>query len=107
LKPPFFTLLSFLKVVYQIDLKEQGGKIPYPFLCPSLLKTFSMNPFQGQYPNRLVRINATPINPRTHRKPPGVKKAIIIKMIPMTDRKIPSPLPTFLIFTNDSISSSL
>jgi hypothetical protein len=66
-----------------------------------------MNPFQGQYPNRLVRRNATPINPSTHRKLPGVKEAKIIKMTPRTDRKIPSPLPTFLIFPNDSISSSL
>jgi hypothetical protein len=72
-----------------------------------VLKTFSINPFQGQYPNILVRIHATPIIPRTQRKPPGVKKAKIIKRIPMTDRKIPSPLPTFLILTNDSISSPL
>jgi hypothetical protein len=72
-----------------------------------LLKTFSIKPFQGQYPNILVRINATPIIPRIHRKPPGMKKEKIIKIIPMTERKIPSPLPTFLIFKNDPISSSL
>jgi hypothetical protein len=72
-----------------------------------LLKTFSINPFQGQYPNILVRINATPMIPGTQRKPPGMKKEKTIKIIPMADRKIPSPLPTFLIFANDSISSSL
>jgi len=78
----------------------------YPFL-PSLLKTFSIKPFQGQYPNIVVRISATPISPRTHRKPPEMKKAETIKMIPMTDRKIASPLPTFFILPNDSIPAPL
>jgi hypothetical protein len=79
----------------------------YLFLSPSLLKTFSINPFQGQYPNIVVRISATPISPRTHRKPPEMKKAETIKMIPMTDRKIASPLPPFFILTNDSIPAPL
>jgi len=72
-----------------------------------LLKTFSINPFQGQYPNILVRISATPITPRPHRKTPEMKKPKIIKLIPITDRKAASPLPTFFIFTNVSIFSSL
>jgi hypothetical protein len=63
-----------------------------------LLKTFSINPFQGQYPNIAVRIITTPINPRIHRKNPEIKIAKIIKMTPMTDRKIASPLPTFFVF---------
>jgi hypothetical protein len=71
-----------------------------------LLKTFSINPFQGQYPNIAVRIIATPTNPRTHRENPEIRKAKIIKTTPMINRKIPSPLPTFLTLTKDSIFSS-
>jgi hypothetical protein len=63
-----------------------------------LLKTFSINPFQGQYPNMAVRITTTPTNPRTHRKTPEMKKAKIINITPMIDRKTPSPLPTFFTF---------
>jgi hypothetical protein len=36
------------------------------FFVSSLLKTFSMNPFQGQYPNRAVRMIITPTNPAIH-----------------------------------------
>jgi hypothetical protein len=68
-----------------------------------LLKTFSIKPFQGQYSNIVVRISATPISPKAHRKNPEMKKAKIIKTIPMADRKIPSPLPTFFILVNNSI----
>jgi hypothetical protein len=64
-----------------------------------LLKTFSMNPFQGQYPNMAVRIVATPMNPKIHRKTPEMKKARIINIVPMIKRKIPSPFPTFFTFT--------
>jgi len=74
---------------------------------PFLLKTFSINPFQGQYPNIAVRIITTPTNPRTHRKTPEMKKAKIIKITPMTDRKIASPLPTFFIFATGSMFPSL
>jgi hypothetical protein len=76
-----------------------------PLFSPSLLKTFSINPFHGQYPNVLVRISPTPITPKTHRKPPEKKKAKIIRMTPITNREIASPLPTFLLGTNDSIFS--
>jgi len=41
----------------------------------SLPKTFSMNPFHGQYPNIAIRINATVTNPTTQRKIPSVKEA--------------------------------
>jgi hypothetical protein len=73
-----------------------------------LLKTFSINPFQGQYPNMAVRITTTPINPRIQRKTPEMKKARIISMTPVIKRKIPSPLPTFLTFTTgfSSLNSS-
>jgi len=43
-----------------------------PIFCPYLLKTFSINPFQGQYPNTPVRMNAMPINPMTQRKIPSI-----------------------------------
>jgi len=69
------------------------------FSSRSLLKTFSMNPFQGQYPNTAVRITTSPTNPRTQRKTPEVKKAITINIAPMIIRKIPSPFPTFFTFT--------
>lgn len=36
----------------------------FNFFSPSLLKTFSKNPFQGQYPNIAVRIINTTIDPR-------------------------------------------
>jgi len=71
-----------------------------------LLKTFSINPFQGQYPNMPVRINATPINPITQRKIPSIEKAKMIKMIPMIYRKIASALLTFFVLTTDSIFHS-
>jgi len=64
-----------------------------------LLKTFSINPFQGQYPNMAVRITTSPIGPRIHRKTPEMKKARVINIIPMIKRKIPSPFPTFFAFT--------
>jgi hypothetical protein len=64
-----------------------------------LLKTFSTNPFQGQYPNMAVRITISPIGPRIHRETPELKKAMIINIIPMTNRNIPSPFPTFFVFT--------
>jgi hypothetical protein len=50
-----------------------------------------------------VKINATPINPITQRKIPSMKKAKIIKMIPMIDRKIASALLTFFVLTTDPI----
>jgi hypothetical protein len=58
-----------------------------------------MNPFQGQYPNMAVRITTTPTNPRIHRKTPEMKKARIINITPMINRKTPSPFPTFFTFT--------
>jgi len=64
-----------------------------------LLKTFSMNPFQGQYPNMAVRITITPTNPRIHRKTPEMKKATMINITPMIKRKTPSPFPIFFTFT--------
>jgi hypothetical protein len=78
----------------------------YLFFSPSLPKTFSINPFQGQYPIRAVRIKNTPINPRTHRKTPEMKKTMIIKITPMTDRKIVSPPLTFFILNMGPIFSS-
>jgi hypothetical protein len=53
------------------------------FSSGSLLKTFSIYRFQGQYPDAAVRINATPINPNTQRKIPSMKKAKVIKMTPV------------------------
>jgi hypothetical protein len=78
------------------------------FFSSSLLKTFSMNPFQGQYPNMAVRITTTPTNPRIHRKTPEMKKATMINITPMIDRTTPSPLPTFFTFMADfsSLNSS-
>jgi hypothetical protein len=46
-----------------------------------------------------VRIIITPINPRIQRKTPEMKKPRMINRTPMTKRKIPSPFPTFFIFT--------
>jgi hypothetical protein len=66
-----------------------------------------MNPFQGQYLNIAVRINTTPINPTTQRKIPSMKKAKIIKITPMIERKIASALPTFFVLPMDSIFFSL
>jgi len=73
-----------------------------------LLKTFSIIPFQGQYPNMAVRINTTPINPEIHRNTPDMKKARIINITPMIKRKTPSPFPIFFTSTNgfSSLNSS-
>ena len=74
------------------------------YLCSSsLLKTFSINPFQGQYPNRAVIMNTTPIIPTTHRKIPSMEKAKMTKMTPMIERKIASILPTFFVLIMGSI----
>jgi hypothetical protein len=51
-----------------------------------------------------VRITTTPTNPRIHGKTPEMKKARIINITPMINRKIPSPFPTFFTFTADSSS---
>jgi hypothetical protein len=74
----------------------------YLFLS-SLLKTFSINPFQGQYPNIAVKITTTPINPRIQRSIPEVEIAEIIKITPRTYRKIVSPLATFFVLVINSI----
>ncbi|OGP89288.1 MAG: hypothetical protein A2157_10275 [Deltaproteobacteria bacterium RBG_16_47_11] len=65
----------------------------------SLLKTFSINPFQGQYPKKAVRRTATPISPRIHLNTPETKKERIIQITPMTSRETASPLATFFILT--------
>ncbi len=72
---------------------------PLPSSIYYLLKTFSTNPFQGQYPNMAVRITTSPIGPRIHRKTPEMKKAMIINTTPMVKRKTPSPFSTFFVFT--------
>jgi hypothetical protein len=71
-----------------------------------LLKTFSINPFQGQYPNMAVRMTTSPMGPRIHRETPEVKKAAMINIIPAVNLKIPSPFPIFLVFTADFPSSN-
>jgi hypothetical protein len=68
------------------------------FFVSSLLKTFSMNPFQGQYPNMAVSITTTPANPTIHLKTPEMKKARMINRTPKINRKIPSPFPIFFTF---------
>jgi hypothetical protein len=70
-----------------------------------LLKTFSTNPFQGQYPNVAVRIITTPINPRIQRSIPEVEIAEIMRITPRTYRKIVSPLATFFVLVIGSIFS--
>jgi hypothetical protein len=72
-----------------------------------LLKTFSVKPFQGQYPKIAVRINIAPINPATQRTTPSMEKAKTINMIPMITRKSASILPTFFVLTRGSIFLSL
>jgi hypothetical protein len=71
------------------------------------LKTFSINAFQGQYPNVAVRIITTPINPRIHPEIPEIRKAKTVRTTPMADRKISSPLPTFFVLIQDPISPPL
>jgi hypothetical protein len=74
------------------------------YLCSSsLLKTFSINPFHGQYPKRAVIMNTTPINPTTHRKIPSMEKAKLTKITPMIERKTASILPTFFVLIIGSI----
>jgi hypothetical protein len=75
---------------------------PY-FLSSSLLKTFSINPFHGQYPKIAVTINATPINPIIQLSIPWMKKVNSIKMAPMTIRKIASFVATFLVLAIGSM----
>jgi hypothetical protein len=83
-------------------------RISYHHLFPSsLLKTFSVNPFQGQYPNIAVRIIATPISPSISPENPEKRKAEAIKIPATTNRKTLSPLPTFIILIANPILSSL
>jgi hypothetical protein len=78
----------------------------YSFLF-SLLKTFSINPFHGQYPNIAVTINATPMNPIIQLGIPWMKKVNSTKMAPMTMRKIASFVATLLVLAIGFMLSSL
>jgi hypothetical protein len=69
-----------------------------------LLKTFSMNPFQGQHPNMPVRTNAPPVTPEIHRKTPEMKKAKTINITPVINRGIPFPFLTFFILAAGVLS---
>ena len=77
------------------------------FCSSSLLKTFSIIPFHGQYPMRAVTINITPINPTIHREIPSIEKAKMTKITPMIVRKTASILPIFFVWIIGSILSPL
>jgi len=63
-----------------VRFMDSSSKMP---ISPTfLLKTFSVNPFQGQYPNMAVGIIATPISPRIHPETPEIRKAKAIKIPP-------------------------
>jgi hypothetical protein len=77
------------------------------FFPSSLLKTFSMNLFQGQCLNIAVRMNTTPINPTTQCKAPSMKKVQMIKTTPIMNRKTASDVVTFFVLIVGSMFPSL
>jgi len=62
-----------------------------------LLKTSSINPFQGQYPTMAVTANRPPTIMDSGLQNPVRKRPKRIKAMPRTARRIPSSLPTFLV----------
>jgi hypothetical protein len=67
-----------------------------------LLKTFSKNPFQGQYPTNAVRRNKTPAAINRGLQKPGRKKPNRIRMTPRTIRPVFSTPATFLAMPMDT-----
>jgi hypothetical protein len=62
-----------------------------------LLKTFSTNPFHGQYPMIAVNANMPPTTMEAGFQNPDRRKPHTMRTMPRTARRIPSPLPTFLV----------
>jgi hypothetical protein len=62
-----------------------------------LLKTFSRNPFQGQYPTMAVSTKRPPATMDSGFQNPGRENPNRVRITPRTPRRIPSPLPTFLV----------
>ena len=62
-----------------------------------LLKTFSTNPFQGQYPTMAVSIKIPPTIMDSGFKNPARKKPKMTRITPIITRRIPSPLFIFLV----------
>jgi hypothetical protein len=75
--------------------------LPSPPL-PLLLKTFSKNPFQGQYPTNAVSINETPAMMHRSFQKPDRKKANGMRMTPRTIRPVFSTPATFLAMPMDT-----
>jgi hypothetical protein len=72
-----------------------------------LLKTFSMKPFQGQYPTREVRIKQTPTTMDRGFQRPAREKPAGMRIAPKIIRATLSPFPTFFeIAINASFSPS-
>jgi hypothetical protein len=94
------------------DLNERRGSkgiIPGIKTCKAgkpdhfLLKTFSINPFQGQYPTTAVNTKRAPTTMERGFQNPGRKRPKTERIPPPTARRIPSLLPTFVVMP---ISSS-
>jgi hypothetical protein len=82
-----------------------GGRRISLFFSSSLLKTFSMNAFQGQYLKRAEITRIAPIKPTISQKIPETKKERTIRMLPKMERMIDSCFPTFFVLTTGSTSS--
>jgi len=67
-----------------------------------LLKTFSTNPFQGQYPTMAVSAKRQPMTMNSGFQNPVRKKPKRIRIMPRIPRRIPSPLPIFLVIAIDT-----
>jgi len=64
-----------------------------------LLKTFSINPFQGQYPTIAVSTKRPPTTMDSGFQNPARKKPKRISITPRITRSILSPLTTLLVIT--------
>ncbi len=97
---PFSDFTLFLKgELRTLGTLLNGEILTYPFSLPSLPKTFSKNPFHGQYLKRAERTMTTPINPTPSQKIPEMKKERTIRILPKMERTIDSCLPRFFLLT--------
>jgi hypothetical protein len=62
-----------------------------------LLKTFSKNPFQGQYPTMAVSTKRPPTTKNSGFQNPARKRPKRMRISPKIMRRIPSPLATFFV----------
>jgi hypothetical protein len=84
-------------VLSQMSVKKRAS-----YGLPLLLKTFSKNPFQGQYPTNAVSMNKAPPTMNRGFQRPGRKKPNGMRMTAKTIRPVLSAPATFLTIPMDA-----